>query len=153
DGSLPMNLGGGLRPPSEPPPNRLRRRSRRSERITNRSPLISRAFVCSTTPLERTGMPRILRSAAECVMVSSVTPLLTWTLLGGSLAIGIAALVRMTGPATGGFEELTGVIRLPQRMTAAIVSLFTVAALVFFAGLVRRWRARRRGAEMELLTS
>src|SRR5207249_5239986 len=34
----PRTLGGGLRPPSEPPPrNRLRRRSRRSKRNVHRS--------------------------------------------------------------------------------------------------------------------
>ncbi len=85
-----------------------------------------------------------MRSASECVIVSFVAPASTWALLVASLAIGLAALVRMAGPAPGNPDDVTGVIRLPERVTGTIVTLFALAVLVFLMGLVRRLRSRRR---------
>jgi len=84
-----------------------------------------------------------LRSASGQVIVSSVAPAPTLTALAASLLIGLAAVVRMAGPAADGFEPLTGVIRLPQRVTVTIVTLFTLAAVVFLVDLARRARTRR----------
>ncbi len=84
-----------------------------------------------------------MRSASERVMVSLVASALTWALLAGSLVIGLAALVRMAGPAAGGPDDLTGTIRLPELVTGTIVTLFALAALVFLVGLLRRMRSRR----------
>ena len=84
-----------------------------------------------------------MRSASGQVIVSSVAPALTLTALAASLLIGLAAVVRMAGPAADGFEPLTGIIRLPQRVTATIVTLFTLAAVVFLVDLARRARRRR----------
>jgi hypothetical protein len=84
-----------------------------------------------------------LRSAAGQVIVSSVSPALTFTALAASLLIGLAAVIRMAGPAADGFEDLTGVIRLPQPVTGAIVTLFTLAAVVFVVDVARRARRRR----------
>jgi hypothetical protein len=85
-----------------------------------------------------------LRSASGQVIVSSVAPALTLTALAASLLIGLAAVIRMAGPTADGFEDLTGVIRLPYRVTGTIVTLFTLAAVVFVMDLVRRARLRRR---------
>jgi hypothetical protein len=92
-----------------------------------------------------------LRSASDRVIVSPVAPALTWTLLSASLVIGLAALVRMAGPAAGGPDTLTGGIRLPELVTGTIVTLFALAALVFFMGLVRRIRSVRRAEEVGAL--
>jgi hypothetical protein len=86
-----------------------------------------------------------LRSGSECVIVSGVTPVPTWILLAASLVIGLAALVRMAGPAPGGPDDIAGIIRLPGRVTGIIVALFALAALVFHLGLMRRLRSRRHG--------
>lgn len=77
-------------------------------------------------------------------MVSGVTFLLRWVLLPVSLVVGLAALLRMAGPAVGR-DDLTGIIRLPRPVTGAILTLFGLAAAVFFMGLLRRARSRRRG--------
>ena len=77
-------------------------------------------------------------------MVSPVSPALTFTALAASLLIGLAAVIRMAGPAADGVENLTGVIRLPYRVTGTIVTLFTLAAVVFVVDLARRARMRRR---------
>lgn len=77
-------------------------------------------------------------------MVSGVTLLLRWVLLPVSLVVGLAALLRMAGPVAGR-DELTGIIRLPRPVTGAILTLFGLAAVVFFMGLMRRMRSRRRG--------
>jgi len=90
-----------------------------------------------------------LRSAARQVIVSSVAPALTFTALAASLLIGLAAVIRMASPAADGFEDLTGVIRLPYLVTGTIVTLFTLAAVVFVVDLVRRARTRRREEDEE----
>ena len=70
-------------------------------------------------------------------------PALTFTILAASLLIGLAAVMRMAGPAADGYTDLTGVIRLPYLVTGTIVTLFTLAAVVFVVDLVRRARTRR----------
>jgi hypothetical protein len=77
-------------------------------------------------------------------MVALVAPLLGWAGLAASFVIALAAAVRMTGPVPDG-DEVSGVIRLPGQMTAAIVTLFALAALVFVVDLVRRALSRRQG--------
>jgi hypothetical protein len=81
-------------------------------------------------------------------MVSSVTPALIWVPLAASFVIGLAAVVRMATPLSGGGTDLTGMIRLPQPVTATIVTLFSLAAAVFLVDLLRR-AARRRDEEDE----
>ena len=76
-----------------------------------------------------------------------MAPALTWTLLAASFVIGLAAVVRMAGPASGGPDDLTGSIRLPELVTGTIATLFVLAALVFVLGLVRRLRSRRLAEE------
>ncbi|MGH6689673.1 MAG: DUF4129 domain-containing protein [Gammaproteobacteria bacterium] len=78
-----------------------------------------------------------------------MTLLLRWVLLPVSLVVGLAALLRMSGPAVGR-DDLTGIIRLPRPMTGAILTLFGLAAAVFFVGLLRRMRSRRRGEGEEV---
>jgi hypothetical protein len=75
-------------------------------------------------------------------MVSSVTPARTWTLLAVGLILGLAGLVRMTGP-PGGPDELTGVIRLPPSLTRIIVTLFVLSGILFAIGFFRRLRLPR----------
>jgi len=77
-------------------------------------------------------------------MVSGVTLLLRWVLLPVSLVVGLAALLRLAGPVAG-HDDLSGIIRLPRPVTVAILTLFGLAAAVFFVGLARRMRGRRRG--------
>jgi hypothetical protein len=85
-----------------------------------------------------------LRSASAWVIVSLMPAALTWVLLAASLVVGLAALVRMAGPAAGP-DDLTGVIRLSELVTGTIVALFALAAVVLLMDLVRRLRFRRRG--------
>jgi len=92
-----------------------------------------------------------LRSGSRQVIVTPVAPALTLTALAASLLIGIAAVVRMADPAADGFESLTGVIRLPQRLTGTIVTLFALAAAVFVIDLAGRSRRRRREESEEAL--
>ena len=66
-----------------------------------------------------------------------------WALLAASLVAGLAALVRMADPATGRIDEVTGVIRLPWPVTWTIITLLSLAAVVFLVDLVRRMRSRR----------
>ena len=82
-------------------------------------------------------------------MVSVVTPALIWVPLAASFVIGLAAVVRMAGPASAGGDAMTGMIRLPGLMTATIVTLFSLAALVFLVDLLRRAVSRRREEEEE----
>jgi hypothetical protein len=78
--------------------------------------------------------------------VAFVAPPLTWALLAGSFLIGLAAVIRMAGPA-GGMDHPVGVIRLPRELTATIVTLFVLAAVVFVSHVGRRVWARRRPEE------
>jgi Domain of unknown function (DUF4129) len=82
-------------------------------------------------------------------MVSVVTPPLVWIPLAASFVIGLAAVVRMTTPAPDGGQAITGMIRLPGPLTATIVTLFSLAALVLLAYLVRRAVSRRQEKEEE----
>ena len=88
-------------------------------------------------------------------MVAFVAPPLTWGLLAGSFLIGLAAVIRMAGPA-GGMDHPAGVIRLPREVTATIVTLFVLAALVFVSHVGRRVWSRRnpdeQGADGEVET-
>ena len=85
-------------------------------------------------------------------MVSAVTATLTWTLLGASLVVGLAALVRMADPAALSAHDITGVVRLAEGLTRTVLALFALAAIVFLVDLVRRLRSRRRGeGELALL--
>ena len=72
---------------------------------------------------------------------------MTWPLLAASLVLGLAALVRIAGPAGASGDDITGAIRLPWAVTAAIAVLFTLASLVFMAGVLRRMRSRRHGED------
>jgi hypothetical protein len=82
-------------------------------------------------------------------MVSGVTPALVWVPLGGSFVIGLAAVARMAAPAPAGGDVITGTVRLPEPLTATIVTLFFLAGLVFLTDLYRRAVARRRDEEDE----
>jgi hypothetical protein len=82
-------------------------------------------------------------------MVSSVTPALIWVPLAASFVIGLAAVVRMASPVPGGGADITGMIRLPHPVTVSIVTLFSLAAFVFFADLLRRAARRREDEEEE----
>jgi hypothetical protein len=79
-----------------------------------------------------------------------MTTTLRWALLALSLIVGVAALLRMAGPATAGHDALSGAIRLPTLVTVTILALFAVAGLVFLLALVRRMRSRRHGQDEEL---
>lgn len=68
-------------------------------------------------------------------------------LLAASLVLGLAALVRIADPSGG--DDITGVIRLPQPVTATIATLFGLATVIFFVGLLSYLRARRRSPELE----
>ena len=74
-----------------------------------------------------------------------MTPLrhVIWALLAASLIVGLAALVRMADPAPGRPDDITGVIRLPVLVTWTIITLLSLAAVVFLVDLVRRMRSRR----------
>jgi hypothetical protein len=84
-------------------------------------------------------------------MVSGVIFLLRWVLLPVSLVVGLAALLRMAGPVSA-HDDLSGIIRLPRPVMGAILTLFGLAAVVFFVGLARRVRGRRRGEGEDVLT-
>ena len=81
-------------------------------------------------------------------MVSFVAPLLAGVSLAACFVIGLAAAIRMAGPIAG-MDHPTGVIRLPTEVTATIVSLFALAALVFVAHVLRRGWSRRHAEEAE----
>src|SRR5262245_59112179 len=57
----------------------------------------------------------------------------------------------MAAPADAGRDAITGMIRLPQAMTATIVTIFSLAAVVLFTDLLRRAMARRRDEEEDAL--
>lgn len=75
-------------------------------------------------------------------MVAPVAPLLAWAGLAASVVIALAAVMRMGGPAPAG-PDVSGVIRLPEHVTTAIVALFGLAVLVLVVDVV--WRAVSRG--------
>jgi len=77
-------------------------------------------------------------------MVALVAPLLAWAGLAASFLIALAAVMRMAGPAPAG-HDVSGVIRLPEHVTTAIVTLFGLAVLVFVADLV--WRVLSKGKQ------
>jgi hypothetical protein len=79
-------------------------------------------------------------------MVSFVAPLFAWVGLAASFLLGLAAVIRMAGPAAG-IGSPSGVIRLPREVTATIITLFALAALVFLTHLVRRGWSRRQPGE------
>jgi hypothetical protein len=80
-------------------------------------------------------------------MVSFVAHPLAWAALAASFLLGLAAVIRMAGPAAG-LDHPSGVIRLPQQVTATIISLFALAAAIFLTHLVRRgWSKRQEGED------
>ncbi len=79
-------------------------------------------------------------------MVSFVAPSLAWAGLAASFLLGLAAVIRMAGPAAG-VDSPSGVIRLPREVTATIVGLFVLAAVVFLTHLFRLGRSKRQGGE------
>jgi uncharacterized protein DUF4129 len=81
-------------------------------------------------------------------MVSLVAPLLTGVSLAACFVIGLAATIRMSGPIAG-IDHATGVIRLPREVTATIVSLFALAAVVFVAHLLWSGWSRRHAEDAE----
>ena len=78
-----------------------------------------------------------MRSVPGTGMVALVAPLLAWAGLAVSFVIALSAVVRMADPAPVG-HDVSGVIRLPEHLTVAIVTLFGLAVLVFVVDLVRR---------------
>jgi Domain of unknown function (DUF4129) len=76
-------------------------------------------------------------------MVSIVTPVVGLVLLALSFVVGLAAMIRMARPPGAGLDDVARVIRLPEPVTAAIVTVFALAALVFLTDLVRRGLSRR----------
>lgn len=79
-------------------------------------------------------------------MVTHVMPLLAWSSLAAAFVITLAAVGRMTAPASGG-PAVSGVIRLPGAVTAVVVALFGLAVCVFLADLLRRSLAKARRAD------
>jgi Domain of unknown function (DUF4129) len=82
-------------------------------------------------------------------MVSSVTAAAAPILLAVSFVVGLAALVRMGSPSGAGLDDVAQVIRLPAPATAAIITVFALAAGVFLTDLVRRGLRRRRAGDEE----
>lgn len=74
---------------------------------------------------------------------------LSWAALAVCFVISLAALVRMAGPAVDGPDVVTGIIRLPERVTTAIVALFALAVLVFLTHVMRRGLSRRQADDEE----
>lgn len=77
-------------------------------------------------------------------MVAPVAPLLAWAGLAAGFLIALAAALQMAGPAPDG-AHVSGVIRLPGLVTAAIFALFGLALLVFIGDLVRRALSKEKG--------
>jgi Domain of unknown function (DUF4129) len=67
------------------------------------------------------------------------------TLAAVSFVVGLAALVRMDDPTSDALDAATRVIRLPEPLSIAIVTVLGLTALVLFAHAIRR--ARRRPKE------
>src|SRR5260370_12022743 len=85
---------------------------------------------------------KTLRSVARTGMVAPVSPLLAWAGLGTGFVIALAAVLRMAGSVPEG-DHVTGAIRLPGPVTAAILALFGLALVVFLGNLVRRALSKR----------
>jgi hypothetical protein len=77
-------------------------------------------------------------------MVAPVAPLFAWAGLAAGFLIALAAALRMAGPVPDG-HQVSGVIRLPGPVTAAILALFGLALLVFVGDLVRRALSKEKG--------
>jgi uncharacterized protein DUF4129 len=77
-------------------------------------------------------------------MVAPVASLLAWAGLAVGFLIALAAALRMAGPVPDA-HDVSGVIRLPAPVTAAILALFGLALLVFVGDLVRRALSKERG--------
>ena len=75
-------------------------------------------------------------------MVAPVPPLLAWASLGTGFVIALAAVLRMAGSVPES-DHVTGAIRLPGPVTAAILALFGLALVVFLGDLARRALAKR----------
>jgi len=75
-------------------------------------------------------------------MVAPVPPLLAWASLGTGFVIALAGVLQMAGSVPEG-DHVTGAIRLPGPVTAAILALFGLALAVFLGDLVRRALAKR----------
>ena len=75
-------------------------------------------------------------------MVAPVPPLLAWASLGTGFVIALAGVLQMAGSVPEG-DHVTGAIRLPGPVTAAILALFALAVVVFLGDLVRRALAKR----------
>lgn len=91
-----------------------------------------------------------MRKVPGTGMVAPVAPLLAWAGLAVGFLIALAAALQMAGPVPDG-RHVSGVIRLPGPMTAAILALFGLALLVFVGDLVRRALSKERGqGETEL---
>jgi Domain of unknown function (DUF4129) len=71
------------------------------------------------------------------------------TLAAVSFVVGLAALVRMDGPTSDALDAATRVIRLPEPLSIAIMTVFGLTALVLFAHAIRR--ALRRPKEEDEL--
>lgn len=84
--------------------------------------------------------------------MSGVTPLLPWIGLGASFLIGLAAVIRMAGPAAG-LDQTSGVIRLPREVTLTVLTLFALAAAIFLSHVVRRGWTKRPPGEDEAVAS
>jgi hypothetical protein len=87
-----------------------------------------------------------LRIAARTGMVAPVAPLLAWAGLGAGFVIALAAALRMAGAVPDG-DHVSGAIRLPGPVTAAILALFGLALVVFLGDLVRRARSKGKREE------
>jgi hypothetical protein len=85
-----------------------------------------------------------LRKVPGTGMVAAVAPLLAWAGLAVGFLIALAAALQMAGPVPDG-RHVSGVIRLPGPVTAAILALFGLALLVFVGDLVRRALSKERG--------
>ena len=70
-------------------------------------------------------------------------PAATWAVLGASLVVGLAALVRIADPIATSADGGGSVIRLPPWVPAALGLLFGLATLVFLAGVVLHTRTKR----------
>ena len=78
-----------------------------------------------------------MRTVARTGMVSAVAPLLAWAGLATGFVVALAAALRMAGSVPDG-DHAAGAIRLPGQVTAAVLTLFGLALVIFLGDLVRR---------------